>query len=250
MAHGKSKKHKASPAAALLFTALFITIALFTAGLFFKVRNIEVTGAYTASPGAVRSASGIDIGQNIFLIEKSSAVNAITERFPNAESVSIRRSLPGTVVIELVETGPACKIKSQGYYWYIDKTGRILSCVAALKSSDYAEVTGVALINPVVGRQAEFFVDEGDKRHALLPLLEALDTAGLLGEVTLIDVDLVYDVRIVINNRLEVRLGVPDDYQYKCSYIPHAIENMSTDGPWTLDVSQAMEKNVLLAPKK
>ncbi|MDR0248521.1 MAG: FtsQ-type POTRA domain-containing protein [Oscillospiraceae bacterium] len=235
-------------AAALVSVCLFMALALMSAGLFFRINEIEIRGVALVNPAAAREASEITVGKNIFLIDKLKASDAISRKFPYVESVSIRRELPGTVIIELTEARAACVVKHMGYYWMLDENVRVLGATPAIQKPEYAEVSGVTLLAPVAGRQAVFPQGEQEKLLALSRLLTALDEAGLLRSVKSINMEKVYDVYLDYEGRLEVRLGMPDDYAYKLSYIPHALKN-GREGSWLLDVSVAREENVLLSPR-
>lgn len=82
-------------------------------------------------------------------------------------------------------------------------------------------VAGVELSNAEAGRNAKC----GDevKLQTVLGICSALDGAGLLNKATYIDVSDTADVRVMIENRLEVQLGAPDNMEYRAKFLSEII---------------------------
>ena len=79
--------------------------------VFFKVQSITVSGnaRYTSEEAAV-AASGIEIEDNLFLLNKYSAAQAIFEKLPYVEEATINRALPDTIVITVRECAAAAGV--------------------------------------------------------------------------------------------------------------------------------------------
>ena len=67
--------------------------------VFFKVQSITVSGNARYTSEEVVAASGIEIEDNLFLLNKYSAAQAIFEKLPYVEEATINRALPDTIVI-------------------------------------------------------------------------------------------------------------------------------------------------------
>lgn len=91
-----------------LLSVLVICAAVVMAlTLFFRVDTIEVTGTERYTEKDVIEASGIQLGDNLFLLNKYEAARSIAEQLPyiDIEDIRIRRELPDTLLIDVAECG-------------------------------------------------------------------------------------------------------------------------------------------------
>ena len=73
-----------------LMTFLLICGALVAAlALFFKVESIEITGTSRYSTDEVERASGVHVGDNLYLMDKNAVASRITQQLPYVETVQI-----------------------------------------------------------------------------------------------------------------------------------------------------------------
>lgn len=89
-----------------LLSVLVICAAVVMAlTLFFRVDTIEVTGTKRYTEKDVIEASGIQLGDNLFLLNKYEAARSIAEQLPyiDIEDIRIRRELPDTLLIDVAE---------------------------------------------------------------------------------------------------------------------------------------------------
>lgn len=85
-----------------LLSVLLVAAALTTACVvFFRVNNITVIGNSRYTVQEVIEASGIQQGDNLITLSPSRVAARIRLRLPYVSSVSIRRALPDTVVLEI-----------------------------------------------------------------------------------------------------------------------------------------------------
>ena len=78
--------------------------------VFFKVQSITVSGNARYTSEEIIAASGIEIEDNLFLLNKYSAAQAIFEKLPYVEEATINRALPDTIVITVRECAAAAGI--------------------------------------------------------------------------------------------------------------------------------------------
>ena len=72
---------------------------------FFALADIRVEGWRTVPPEEVVALSGVRYGDNLLRVDMPKAAAAV-ERHPRIERAAVRRSLPGTLVIGVVEYEP------------------------------------------------------------------------------------------------------------------------------------------------
>jgi hypothetical protein len=246
----KARQSRSGIVLALFACAFFAVLMVASAGLFFKVSEIRVEGVSVIPAEGVRERSGVQLQSNILLLDKFAVSRNIFAAYPYAREVSVRRQLPNVVIITITEAAPACAFEYQGYYWIADRDGRLLENKAALGDLGFPLVKGVTPLAPVLGEEVVFPIGEEDKRYALFPLLDALETNGLLEGVREIDASHSYEMTLLYDGRLEVLLGFPNDLEYKLSYIEPSLARLDAGQRARLDVSSAREKNAYLFPEE
>ena len=73
----------------------------------------------------IKDLSTINIGQNIYSINKKDIINSIKNN-SYVENVKIKRKLPNAIEIQIEERTPKYQLKSDSQYIYIDEQGYIL----------------------------------------------------------------------------------------------------------------------------
>jgi cell division protein FtsQ len=93
------------------------------------VDHLRVTGASRTGEQAVIGASGIELGDALLTAPLGRAAHRIAD-LPWVQTVRVRRSWPGTVVLTVVERTPVAAIPAQGGQWVlVDAESRQLEVV-------------------------------------------------------------------------------------------------------------------------
>ena len=107
MARNKRKRRRRKGRFGLLFKALcFVALAgalVFGATVFFQVETVAVTGNARYKQEEIVAAAGIQTGDNLYRLNKNEIYRQVLQKLPYIESISIRRSLPSTIVIDVTE---------------------------------------------------------------------------------------------------------------------------------------------------
>ena len=126
-----------------LLSVLVICAAVVMAlTLFFRVDTIEVTGTERYTEKDVIEASGIQLGDNLFLLNKYEAARSIAEQLPyiDIEDIRIRRELPDTLLIDVAECGTPLAVIQDGSAWLLSPKGKIVEQLPASQAGDYAVI--------------------------------------------------------------------------------------------------------------
>lgn len=222
-----------------LISVVAISAAIVAAlTLFFKVDTITISGTTRYSSEEIIQASGIQIGDNLFLLNKYEISDAIIEALPYVSSVSISRQLPDTLVIEVTDSNQGGVIAQDGTYWVISSSGKILGQRSEAGSG--ALIHGITLQEPVVG--GTITAAEGDERKLsqLLDLFAALEEKGMLQGVQAIDFSQEGEISMDYSDRFTVILPYGADFPYKLTQLSMVIEQLEEQGdqrPGTIDMT-------------
>lgn len=222
---------------------LSVAVILICAVLFFKVTDIQVSGAQLYTAEQVIGASGIAGGDNLLTIRRISAAARIKVMLPYIENVKISRYLPGSVVIEVTEGSAAFSVEAEdGTSWLINVSGKVLE-KADVGVADYPKLTGVTVRSPKEGRQ----MDTGEEENftAAQQLLELLSESGLVSQITEIDVEKTYDVVIWYGHQYEIHLGGSDKLEYKLRYLLSIMDQLDNVRGGVIDLTLE-EKDVAI----
>ncbi len=132
---GRSDAGKRRPSSGvgsrLLIMAAIVAAVIFGVAIFFKVNTVEVQGNAIYSAEEIRSASGIQKGDNLFTLNKEAAAGSIKASLPYVETVSIIRFLPDKIVIEVKESAATFAVTTDtNTTWLINSVGKALEQIS------------------------------------------------------------------------------------------------------------------------
>ena len=211
-----------------LLSVLVICAAVVMAlTLFFRVDTIEVTGTERYTEKDVIEASGIQLGDNLFLLNKYEAARSIAEQLPyiDIEDIRIRRELPDTLLIDVAECGTPLAVIQDGSAWLLSPKGKIVEQLPASQAGDYAVIDGCELLAPSVGTQIAVDTAYETRRESLLELLAVLDETGDLAKVDAIHLGEASYISMDYMDRFTVKMPYQADFSYKLRVLELAINS-------------------------
>lgn len=207
-----------------LFFALLVIGSLVAAmTIFFRVESIEVEGENRYGSDAIIAASGIEIEDNLFLMDKFTIQSAITEQLPYIETALLDRKLPHTIVLNVSEAECAAGIASGSETWLVSRKGKLLEKAAAIPAS-CCEVTGAALEEPQLSGEVSFGEEQSYKKSALLTLLQDANSMGIAQNIISIDLSDDTALHFAYLGRFEVKMPWNADIAYKLKSLAATVD--------------------------
>ena len=193
---------------------------------------------YTAEE--IIDASGIQMGDNLLLLNKAEVAAQIKQSLPYVSQVQIKRSLPSSVVITVTEYEISYAIRDeQGGWWLISRDGRVLEqTTEQIATHDHIYVDGVSIAVPQPGQSFSPVGAEGAdpaelpaKRNAVLQLLNELENSPEIAKhIVSIDVSSSYNVEMWYGTQFRVMLGKPEEeLTYKFSSLLSILDTFARD---------------------
>lgn len=208
----------------LLSTLAICAVVVAALTLFFRVDTIEVTGTQRYTAQEIIDASGVDTGDNLFLLNKYNVDQNIRSVLPYVQELRINRRLPDTLVIQVEECGTPLAVVQDGSAWLVSPAGKIVEQVEASAAENYAVIDGCELLAPSVGTSLALATEYASQQQSLLDLLAALEEAGLLDQVDAIHLDDLSILRMDYAGRFVVELPYGADYAYKLRFLTAILE--------------------------
>ncbi len=194
--------------------------------LFFRVDTILVTGQQRYTQQEVVDASGIQTGDNLFLLNKYAVADSIARELPyiGIEDIWVRRKLPDTLLIEVKECGRPMAVVQDGSAWLVSSSGRIVEQKVASAAKEYGIIDGCELLSPSVGTQIALATEYSGQQESLLALLAALEESGQMEKVDAIHLGDLSTLTMDYVGRFTVQLSYGADYGAKLRALRQIME--------------------------
>ena len=233
----------------LLVTLAVVAAIVLGVAIFFRVNAVEVQGNRIYSAAQVEEASGIEAGDNLLMVNKSAVVGSIHAQLPYVLTVSIGRILPDTIVIKIEESEVAGLVTAdEGSQWYINTEGRILGNLSSGFNGQVITLEGFTVTAPAAGQQVAATEGMEENLEAALAVLEGMESSGLLNQVTKVNAEESYDLRLLCGEQYEVLLGGTDELDYKLWYLQEVLNRLESYQAGTIDVTLDQDNEAHFMP--
>ena len=135
--------------------------------LFFRVNTVVVSGQQRYTQQQILDASGIQTGDNLFLLNKYDVANQIIGELPYIETIRINRKLPDTLLVEVQECSAVLAVVQENNAWLVSPTGKIVDRKAAAAADQYPIIDGCTLLSPSVGSSLALGTEYARKQEQL-----------------------------------------------------------------------------------
>ena len=252
-----------------LISMAAVVVAVFLGlSVFFRVDTITVAGADKYTPWMIRQASGVETGDALLSISEARVASRIISDLPYIDEVKVSRKLPGTVEIQVTELQVTYSVEDEnGGWWLISSSGRAIEAVSLEKALGYTRVEGLAIRTPTAGAQVQAIpgkiIDPGEgtavemdqtdadqQLAALVSIMTGLERSRIIGEITVIDVTTITDLRLEYPQLLTVRLGDDEQLEYKISYLAAAVEQLEANQSGELDLTLEYTEKAVFTPAR
>lgn len=187
----KSKWSKIKKVMLAIFKILLILAVL--AGIFaflfispvFNITEIKVQNASKISENTYISLSEIQIGENIFKVNKS-RVRSLIKYEPYVDEVEVKREFPGTITLTVKERSPKYLIEKDGMYIYIDKNGYALE--KSSETLDLPILKGITTDISTLTMGGRVYDSDLSKFNDLIKIIDGIKNNNIEEKLTSIDI--------------------------------------------------------------
>jgi cell division septal protein FtsQ len=171
----------------------------------FAVRTVRVSPTAHVTAEALIARAGVPLGVNLFAVDREEVARAVSQE-PWVQRVHVRRELPATLMLDVVERTAACSV-ALGALYLSDADGTVFKRATPEEAAALPVVTGLS---------REDWVGQSD--HARAAVRQAMQAVTAwrsggherppLGEV---HIDRIAGVTVYTDRGVGVRIGVVDD---------------------------------------
>lgn len=222
----------------LLAFVLICTAIALALTLFFRIRTIQVSGNDRYTREEIIAAAEVKEGDNLFLMNKYNAAERIRKALPYIETVQFRRMLPDGLSIVVTECADPAAVVQDGKAYLLCDTGNIVDEMAASAAKGRMQVKGLTLTGPAVGTQAQAAEGQELTLERLLELIKALDSRGMTGNVSQLDMSDASQLTLRYLDRFDVYFPWDADYGYKLDYLLAVVEKLEVNEKGIINMMQ------------
>ncbi|MGN1317497.1 MAG: cell division protein FtsQ/DivIB [Lachnospirales bacterium] len=191
---------------------------------YFDIEKIEVSGLDNLSEEQVKGMLTTSEGENIFSFSTSKCENEIRKSHYIKE-VSVSRSLPNKVIVNVEEYKLRGYVPYMGSYLFINEDGLVLDTQKDI-TKQLPVVEGLHFDSFTVGEILK--VDNSQAFTTMVELAKLFEKYNLLTEVVRVDVTNSQDVHLYIN-KVDVELGNLDDANRKLLMLVEVLKQLDTN---------------------
>ncbi len=197
-------------------------VCLFTP--LFSIKTIYVTGNEMLTDDMIIKASGIDIGENLFLANTKKAEKNIGS-LGYIEKVTVNRKILSDIHIKVKECTETAYIAFSGNFVGIDEDAKVLSITKSSKLKPQKTViSGFALKKAEKGELLE--AKDSKKYDILKEILSSLKEEKLISKTKKIDLSDKDKLKLVLNSDTSVILGGNDQINYKIKCLKTVMQEL------------------------
>ncbi len=188
----------------IIFLCVGIVLAL---TLFFNINKIVVSGDKIYSDKEVIDACGVETGDNLIFLSKTSLNEKISTELAYVGSAKIKRRLPSTLEIVITKTDAYMAVASDGYYILLDRQGKVLEKDLETVGEDIVlanlgEISSVKVGETIELKEKKIFTK-------LNSVLTSCENVGIT-DITAIDLSNIYNIKLIYQGRITLELGETD----------------------------------------
>ncbi|MBR6563442.1 MAG: FtsQ-type POTRA domain-containing protein [Clostridia bacterium] len=248
-AQRRQEKKRSRRTAFYVFLFVFITLVFVAVcvAVFLNVETVTVNGLEKYTYEEIIEYVPINVGDNMFSFKAKEIEEDIVLALPYVGSVEIKRDLPTTVEINVVEEKPYFAAELAGDTYLISSGLKVLDKIDDSETlpSDLTKLELNSVRSCIVGSQIQF-VDERTL-DALLELYACFEENFIESKIVGVDVRSRFDLYVDYDGRFEVYLGDIDNIDIKIRFLVGIIDELGDDAKGKIDVSNHREAAVALS---
>lgn len=190
---------------------------------FFNVRNIEISGNEKITQETIVSLSGIELEENTFKISKSKVQQAIKTN-AYIESVKIKRKLPETIEIQVVERKVAYMLSLGNAYVYMNTQGYLLEI--SQEKLEVPMITGILTAEDQIQAGNRLCAEDLQKLSNVIQIMDSANNNELGKLITKINIsDKQNYILELKSEKKNVHIGDTSNLSTKMLYIKKVLQN-------------------------
>ncbi|MDE6732363.1 MAG: FtsQ-type POTRA domain-containing protein [Oscillospiraceae bacterium] len=198
---------------------LIIAFVILANTVLFKCRTISVSGNDNYDSDEIILASGINIGDNLVKLKPSKAADSIVSSLAYIDAATVKKSYPTKINITVTEAEKYYCVVADGTTAAVSRRGKIIEHCEAGK------LPIVKGYEPETLEVGAWLASKTDGKSDIpAEVFAAAEKAGLKN-ITVVDVSDKFNIEVIVEDRVILKLGTSDDVVSKLLVAVEIIEN-------------------------
>lgn len=197
----------------------------------FPIEKITASGSNVYTPEQIVSSCGLKKGDNLFAFSENELYETLRRALPYIESVTVKRSLPGSVELTVKDSSEYACFNINGGFYVIDSQGFVLNMYDS-KPENILEIRA-SEVKCEVGSNA-VYGNEKERQTAEL-LLDCLSDNDI--SVDYIDVSSAVSISAKVEGRFTVDFGTSNNLDKKAAHLAGMIKSIDKNRSGKINLS-------------
>lgn len=248
---GKNKRGRIKRAVMLALSVIviicvFIALCVF---VFFKIKEIKVSGTELYSADEIIEESGVTVGENLFTVDEKAVSDALSSGFPFIGKSKLIRRIPGTLEIAVKEDSATFYTELYGEYFALSDDLRVLQSTESAEEilEKYPELRKISVeyvSEAIVGKSLSF--DNDNYYSSLTEFIEATIKSGYYDNISEIDFRNRFAIKLLYKGRFDVVLGDSDNTDVKLNFVESISNDLGDTAKASIEMNDAKKAYVIV----
>ncbi len=213
---------------ALAIAAVVAAAVILSLTVFFKIETVAVAGDEIYNNEQIITASGLQTGDNMFLFDKDSVEANIETALPYVENAEIKRSVTGTLTINITAAAASLSIDTGDGYILLNSSGKVLEDGVMVINEGITVLRTSTVLSASAGGIIQF---ENEKDIETVVQIKNYINEYEIPKISEIDVTDYSNIRLIYDNRIVLKTGVPSELGDKIDFIKATLEKHEAQEP-------------------
>lgn len=225
----RKKRRRRNMIVAAVLTAVVLVVGIVLClTVFFNIAAITVDGDEIYNAQQIVEASGLRVGENMFLMSAKKTAAQIEKNLPYIEKAEIKRSLSCTVTVTVHRAQAVAALESEDTYILLNASGKVLEDGVFTLADSLLILNAGAVHSAVPGESVEFASPESLQTFSAV--YQALCDAQITG-ITALDIENPMLVTARYQDRILLKLGEASAIPEKTNFIRATLERCEKNTP-------------------
>lgn len=226
----------------IIFFSFFIVFLLcvgvaLSLTIFFPIEKLNIVGSKIYSAEEIENISGINIGDNLFAINKASLLSKLKSKLPYIDGVDIERKLPSTLIIKVKDADEYASFELEDKYYIVSKSGWVLNESDTVNES-LILIKG-ADVKCKIGTEMKIINSEQEEQ--IIEIADVLSKTGI--NTNYIDITDPISLTLGVEERFTVELGSPNNLEEKIKQLASMIKSIDSNKSGKINLSMWTSAN-------
>ena len=205
--------------------------------VFFPIEKIAADGSKIYTDSQIISISGVEIGDNLFAVNKATVEKNLKKNLPYVDSITLKRELPGSLKIQVKDAEEFACYEVDNKFYTISKSGWVLK--EETKSPKKLLLITLDGVKCEVGSKIDFGATS--RKELIERICNSLSNEKIVANAVNMSDNIT--ITLKVENRFDVVLGTSNNIEEKINHLRGMLKEISDKKSGKIDLSMWTSDN-------